>query len=94
MHYYKIQNSSNVINKIFSLISTITIAYQKGEKVIIIDNFLNILNIFCLTEWHVEYMTNIYPELKELIVSFYYGIDFTNFKNNSITKIKNKFILF
>ena len=49
-------------------------------------------NIFCLTEWHVEYMTNIYPELKELIVSFYYGIDFTNFKNNNITKIKNKFI--
>lgn len=49
-------------------------------------------NIFCLTEWHVEYMTNIFPKLKPITVPFYYGID-DRFKN-VITgnKIKNKFI--
>jgi hypothetical protein len=30
-------------------------------------------NVFCLTEWHVEYMKNIFPQLKTIIVPFYYG---------------------
>jgi len=35
--------------------------------------------VFCLTEWHVEYFTNIFPELKNITVPFYYGIDFEKF---------------
>lgn len=50
-------------------------------------------NIFCLTEWHVEYFTNIFPNLKHITVPFYYGIDHTKFSNNNIiTKIPYKFI--
>ena len=39
--------------------------------VIPIDNKLK--QIFCLTEWHVEYMSNFFPPLKHLLVSFYHG---------------------
>jgi len=38
--------------------------------------------IFCLTEWHVEYFTQIFPSLKNITVPFYYGIDFSKFKND------------
>jgi hypothetical protein len=31
--------------------------------------------VFCLSEWHVEYFTNIFPQLKHITVPFYYGID-------------------
>jgi hypothetical protein len=49
--------------------------------------------IFCLTEWHVEYFTQIYPSLKNITVPFYYGIDFDKFKNdNTIIKEQYKFI--
>jgi FkbM family methyltransferase len=41
--------------------------------VIPIDNKLK--NIFCLTEWHVDYMSERFPSLKHLLVPFYYGID-------------------
>jgi tetratricopeptide (TPR) repeat protein len=48
-------------------------------------------NVFCLTEWHVELFTQIYPSLKHLTVHFYYGID-GNFrdtqKNNDIQPFK------
>lgn len=59
--------------------------------VIPIDN--KVKNIFCLTEWHVEYFTNMFPQLKSITVPFYYGID-DKFKNNNETNIKipNKFI--
>jgi hypothetical protein len=49
--------------------------------------------IFCLTEWHVDYFTQIFPSLKNITVPFYYGIDFNKFKNENITlKEKYKFI--
>jgi len=49
--------------------------------------------VFCLTEWHVEYMSNIFPALKHLLVPFYYGIDFDKFNTNQhIQKIPYKFI--
>ena len=41
--------------------------------------------IFCLTEWHVDYFTQIFPSLKNITVPFYYGIDFSKFKNENIT---------
>jgi predicted O-methyltransferase YrrM len=49
--------------------------------------------IFCLTEWHVDYLSQIYPSLKDILTPFYYGIDFNNFKNdNNILKQQYKFI--
>lgn len=51
-------------------------------------------NIFCLTEWHVQYFIERFPILKHLTVPFYYGIDGNKFmnKNNIIQKIPYKFI--
>jgi hypothetical protein len=48
--------------------------------------------IFCLSEWHAEYYSNIMPALKHLITPFYYGIDINKFINNNIEKIPYKFI--
>jgi len=53
--------------------------------------------IFCLTEWHVEFFTEIFPQLKNITVPFYYGIDFKRFKQSSeeihmTIKEKYKFI--
>ena len=50
--------------------------------------------ILCLTEWHVDFFTRIFPSLKNITVPFYYGIDFDKFAgDNSITcKEQYKFI--
>jgi hypothetical protein len=59
--------------------------------VIPVDNKLK--KIFCLTEWHVDYFTQIFPSLKHITVPFYYGIDFQKFKtDNIIFKQQYKFI--
>ncbi len=46
--------------------------------------------IFCLTEWHVSYFTNIFPSLKDITVPFYYGIDFQKFKTDRNDNISLK----
>ena len=46
--------------------------------------------IFCLTEWHVEFFTQIFPSLKNITVPFYYGIDFNKFRNNEINDINER----
>jgi tetratricopeptide (TPR) repeat protein len=49
--------------------------------------------IFCLTEWHVDYFTQFFPNLKNITVPFYYGIDFQKFKSDKIMlKQQHKFI--
>jgi tetratricopeptide (TPR) repeat protein len=48
--------------------------------------------IFCLTEWHVEFMSTHFPSLKHLLVPFYYGIDVNKFNNTNINKNPYKFI--
>lgn len=48
--------------------------------------------IFCLSEWHVDYFTNLFPQCKHLTVPFYYGIDQTPKNQKKQTKQKNKFI--
>ena len=40
---------------------------------------IKLKKIFCLTEWHVEYFCNRFPQLKDIAVPFYYGIDVNNF---------------
>lgn len=46
--------------------------------------------IFCLTEWHVDYFTQIFPMLKNITVPFYYGIDFNKFKRNDEISLEIK----
>jgi hypothetical protein len=48
--------------------------------------------IFCLSNWHVEYFTSIFPTLKDITVPFNYGIDFKLFLTNETFKIPYKFI--
>jgi len=38
--------------------------------------------VFCLSEWHVNHFTEIFPSLKHLTIPFYYGIDINNFDFN------------
>ena len=64
-------------------------------NVIILNNKLK--NIFCLTEWHVSYFTQIFPQVTDITIPFYYGIDDTKFDNSDskltkLTKIPHKFI--
>jgi len=40
--------------------------------------------IFCLSEWHVGYFLNIFPQFKDITVPFYYGIDVHKFDNESL----------
>jgi predicted O-methyltransferase YrrM len=46
---------------------------------VVIPIDIKLKKVFCLTEWHVEYFCNIFPQLKEITVPFYYGIDVNNF---------------
>jgi hypothetical protein len=40
--------------------------------------------VFCLSEWHVGYFLNIFPQFKDITVPFYYGIDVHKFDNESL----------
>jgi hypothetical protein len=40
--------------------------------------------VFCLSEWHVGYFLNIFPQFKDITVPFYYGIDVHKFDNETI----------
>ncbi len=40
--------------------------------------------VFCLSEWHVGYFLNIFPQFKDITVPFYYGIDVNKFDNESL----------
>ena len=46
--------------------------------------------IFCMSEWHVDYMSGAFPELKHLLTPFYCGIDVEKF--GSCSKEPYKFI--
>ena len=60
---------------------------------VVIPKDKKLKKIFCLTEWHVDYFTQIFPALKSMTVPFYYGIDFQKFNNDSIVlKQQHKFI--
>jgi hypothetical protein len=52
--------------------------------------------IFCLSEWHVAYFTNIFPQFKSITVPFYLGIDISKFNGEmeveSSPKTPYKFI--
>ena len=49
--------------------------------------------VFCLTEWHVSYLTAIFPALAPITVPFYYGIDVDKFGQvDTKQKIPHRFI--
>jgi glycosyltransferase involved in cell wall biosynthesis len=48
---------------------------------IVIPIDMKLKGIFCLTEWHVDYMSKCFPALKHLLIPFYYGIN-PSFNNN------------
>lgn len=76
--------TNSFVENIYLVLHDVT----SSGNVIPIHNKLK--NIFCLTEWHCEYFTNIFPNLINITVPFYNGTSFTH--DNNINKIPFKFI--
>ena len=59
---------------------------------IVIPMDIKLKNIFCLTEWHVSYLSQIFPQLAPICVPFYYGINpnflIENDTNNTSSNVK------
>lgn len=53
---------------------------------------LKLKKIFCLSEWHVSYFLQQFPQFKEITVPFYYGIDFSTFQTAPVQKKPYQFI--
>jgi glycosyltransferase involved in cell wall biosynthesis len=53
---------------------------------------LKLKKIFCLSEWHVSYFLQYFPQFKEITVPFHYGIDFSNFQTAGNQKKPYQFI--
>jgi len=49
---------------------------------IILPLHYKVKQIFCLTEWHVEYVSAVFPQFADKIVPLYYGIDINTFDNS------------
>jgi tetratricopeptide (TPR) repeat protein len=47
--------------------------------------------IFCLTEWHTETVSKEFPQLKDIIEPFYYGIDIKLFEKYYLNYVGNIF---
>lgn len=47
---------------------------------------IKLKKIFCLSEWHVDYFTKIFPQFNDITVPFYYGIDVALFDNERTVK--------
>jgi FkbM family methyltransferase len=61
---------------------------------VVIPMDIKLKNVFCLTEWHVSHLSAIFPQLANIMVPFYYGID-DRFKKEVVggkAPTKNKFI--
>ena len=96
--YYEFINTTHVHHCIISRFSEYLPVTFKGwtENVYLVIHDLTpsgsvipmdykLKKIFCLTEWHVEYFTSLYPQLKNITVEFYYGcaFDYSSKSNNS-----------
>jgi tetratricopeptide (TPR) repeat protein len=46
---------------------------------IVIPLHYKVKQLFCLTEWHVEYVSAVFPQYADKIVPLYYGIDINTF---------------
>ncbi len=75
------------------------VLHDLGPSGLVIPIHEKLKKIFCLSEWHVGYFTNLFPQFKDITVPFYYGIDTNKFqiqkeqeKQIKEEKVKNKFI--
>ena len=84
LEYYPFVINSNVEN-VYILFHDLV---QGGS---IIPKSEKLKKIFCLTEWHVSHVTNFFPDFKDIIVSFNYGINQEQFLLDK-KKIPYKFI--
>ena len=78
-------NIKNVYISLHDLVPDNSIIMPRNEK---------LKKIFCLTDWHTTYFTNIFPILKDITKTFNYGIDIETFDYNKkyVKKIPYKFI--
>jgi glycosyltransferase involved in cell wall biosynthesis len=58
---------------------------------IVIPMHPKLKRIFCLTEWHADYLKQIFPQMAHIITHHYYGVDFERFLKPS-TKVPHRFI--
>lgn len=69
------------------------VVHDLSPSGIVIPMDSKLKNIFCLTEWHVDYMNEQFPSLRNITVPFYYGIDSNQFvANETDTIVPYKFI--
>ena len=57
------------------------VLHDLGPSGIVIPIHHKLKQIFCLSEWHVEYFLQSFPQFKDITVPFYYGIDTNKFNN-------------
>jgi hypothetical protein len=78
-------NIKNVYISLHDLVPDNSIIMPRNEK---------LKKIFCLSEWHTKYFTDMFPTLEDITKSFNYGIDIDMFDYNkkNIKKIPYKFI--
>jgi len=53
---------------------------------------LKLKKVFCLSEWHVSYFLQHFPQFEAITVPFYYGIDFSTFQTAPVKKRPYQFI--
>lgn len=67
------------------------VLHDLGPTGLVIPIHPKLKNIFCLSEWHVQYFLTNFPQFKDITVPFYYGIDTTKF-DKPVIKTPYKFI--
>jgi predicted O-methyltransferase YrrM len=68
------------------------VLHDLGPSNNMIPHDLKLKKIFCLSEWHVSYFLQYFPQFKSITVPFHYGIDFSTFQTASIQKKPYQFI--
>ena len=66
------------------------VLHDLGPSGLVIPIHNKLKKIFCLSEWHVSYFLNQFPQFKDITVPFYYGIDTNKFNSNLIDYTKTK----
>lgn len=78
-------NIKNVYISLHDLVVPTSIIIPRNEK---------LKKIFCLSNWHSNYFSDVFPSLKDITTTFNYGIDTDKFDYNkkNVHKIPYKFI--
>jgi predicted O-methyltransferase YrrM/glycosyltransferase involved in cell wall biosynthesis len=70
--------------------------HDLGPSGLVIPRHNKLKQIFCLTDWHKRYFTTNFPQLADITVSFYHGIDMNKIANiadhQQIKTQRNRFI--